>query len=214
MKRLLFLVVLCTPLATATAATVSFTDSASLLCGTNASCAAGAANSLTFASTLLGGPSLTVTYVAGGDTQDAPPEASANFGALAVSCAGCTAANAARWDLNGALGTVSFSQVLPVPGLNTLSGTFSSGAFGWNGPSGANGAQTGAARFLFAPASMAIGSISYSVEQPAAGVLLQLGQNSVSGLVNVSVVPEPATSALWLSGLAALACLRRRRIVA
>ena len=210
MKRLfLFAALSAAFAATGSAATVSYTDSGTLTCGANATCVAGPANTLTFASTLLGGPSLTVVYNPGGDTQIVPPEASANYGSIAMACAGCTTANNATWDLTGTLGTVSFSQVLPAPGLNTLSGTFSSVGLGWIGPGGPG--QTGSARFLFAPDSMSINSISYRVEQPAAGILLQLGQNTITGLIKDTSIPEPSTLALISIGIFGLPYLQRGR---
>jgi hypothetical protein len=194
------------------AATITYTDSAVLSCGANASCSAGPSNTLTFLSSILGGPSLTVAYNAGGDNQIAPPPVSANFGSIVLTCAGCTLANTAAWDLGGASGIVTFNQTQPFVGSNTLSGTFSSTSLGWAG------AQQGQARFLFSPSAMQINggsneTVTYTVDQPLSGVLLQLGSNSVQGLLNYSqtpATPEPSTLSMLGIGLAAAAWLRRR----
>jgi hypothetical protein len=186
---------------------ISFTNAGALDCGSNASCTELGPNQLQFASTGVGQPALVVTYVAGGDTAETPPAASANFGAIALACAACTTANSASWDITGASGVVTFSQTLPSIGSGAMSGTFSSAALGWSGSSGASGGQTGFGLFTWDVASVTISDgVSepglYSVFGPA--VLLQLGNNSIQGLVNV---PEPASLTLLGAGLLAL---RRR----
>jgi hypothetical protein len=192
------------------ATTVSFTSSAQLSCGANATCTAVLPNQLSFASTLLGGPSLTLTYNPGGDTQDAPPAASANFGSLFLACAGCTTANAAAWSLVGVSAVVTFLQTLPFAGSNGLPGSFSSAGLGWSGPSGTNGAQTGSAVFTWSAGGTTIADgvgqpIGYETFVPS--VLLQLGNNSIQGLV--LPVPEPSSLALLAAGLLALRRHRR-----
>lgn len=205
---------------TCTASTITFTSLGTLSCGAAAFCVDGAPgdNQLTFTSTLVGGPSLTVTYNSGGDTQNAPPEVSANFGSILLACGGCTTANNAAWDLTGALGVITFNQTVPFAGSGVLSGVFSSSSLGWSGLSGISGAQTGTARFLFSPDSMnIIGSetISYTAEQPVNGTLLHLGTSTIQGLLDIStpppVVPEPSTSMLVGLGVLGLGYLQRRR---
>lgn len=178
---------------------ISFTNAGALDCGSNASCTELGANQLQFASALPGQPALVVTYNAGGDTAETPPAASANFGSIVLACGQCTNSNTATWDLGGASGVVTFLQTLPSVGSDAMSGSFSSAALGWSGPSGISGGQTGFALFTWDVGSIAIGASAYTIFTPI--VLLQLGNNSVQGLVNV---PEPTSLALLGIGLLAL----------
>lgn len=188
--------------ACASAATISFnTNNYSFACNGAAGCSGGG-SSLTFNTS---GTTMLMTWLPSTDTQLAPPNpVSASVGTLSLQCQNCTSSTDVIWNLTGATFSFTFHQLLPFTGDTVQTATFSSSSFGYK-----NSGQTGTARALFAPGSgttltSGTESVSYQVDQPALGHLLQLGNNTVQGLITYqsTSVPEPAT--LSCIGLALL----------
>jgi len=213
MKRLLLAIAGVTVFsACASAATISFnTSNFSFACNGAVGCTqGGGGSSLTFNTS---GIELFMTWVPSTDTQVAPPNpVSASVGTLSLTCQNCTPSTDVIWNLTGASFSFTFHQTLPFVGDSVQTASFSSSSFGFK-----NNGQTGTARALFAPASgtsITSGNetVTYQVDQPALGHLLQLGNNTVQGLMTYQStdVPEPGTLSIIGLGLVMLGIGQRR----